>query len=178
MMQRVFRKILWITVCIAGVWPAVDAWAGASGDASTAWVEHLVLGDVDGNGVVDMEDARLVIRFVLGQVDSLPNPGDADATQDGEITLEDALAIAQSVTGISRVVVAGPVHGLPGKAQVRIAGTHRGLREIFPLQGLRGDRTHHLVEHRLRLRRPAPDLRTNRAFAVLPLGYERPHPCF
>ena len=72
-------------------------------------------GDVDGNGVVDLEDARLVTQYVVGETDTLPYPENADATQDGEITVEDALAIAQRVVGRSRVVTATAEYGLPGK---------------------------------------------------------------
>lgn len=75
-------------------------------------------GDVDGNGIVEMEDARLVARYVVGQIDTLPYPENADATEDGEITIEDALAIAQRVTGLSRVVITTAKYGLPGKTYV------------------------------------------------------------
>lgn len=76
------------------------------------------LGDVDGNGEVDLEDARLLARFVVGQVNNLPKKYNADVTQDREITVEDALTISQRVSGETMIVVAGPVYGLPGKATV------------------------------------------------------------
>ncbi len=65
-------------------------------------------GDADGNGVVDQDDARTVTRYLVGQLPALPNPADADATQDGEITLHDAFAIAKHVAGESLQVVAYP----------------------------------------------------------------------
>jgi len=76
---------------------------------------ELKLGDVDGNGIVDSEDAKLVAKYVVGQIDVLPNQANADATQDGNITIEDALAIAQEATGRSQIVVAMPEYGLSKK---------------------------------------------------------------
>jgi len=73
-------------------------------------------GDVDGNGAVDLVDARLVTRYVANEIATLPHPENADATQDGRITVEDALAIAQYVNGRSRTVVVKPENGLPGQA--------------------------------------------------------------
>lgn len=72
-------------------------------------------GDVDGNGVVDIEDSRLVNKYIVGQIDSLPHPENADATEDGEITIEDVLAIAQRVNGRSHVTVVGLEYGLARK---------------------------------------------------------------
>lgn len=126
--KRNILLVLWMLF----IMPMLDARAAL--ELWTSALEALPRGDVDGNGVVDMEDARLVARFVLGQVDSLPNPDAADATQDGEITMEDALAIAQSVTGISRVVVVGPVHGLPGKAQVGSRVLIEVFEKFFPYE--------------------------------------------
>jgi len=56
-------------------------------------------GDADGNGSVDIEDARIIARFVANQIPTLPNPDDADATQDGKVDMEDAFIIAKWVTG-------------------------------------------------------------------------------
>lgn len=75
-------------------------------------------GDVDGNGIVDLEDARLVTQYVNGQIQTLPYLENADATNDGKINMEDALAIAQKVVGRSQVVVARTEFGLPGKIYI------------------------------------------------------------
>lgn len=42
-------------------------------------------GDVDGSGVVDMEDARTVARFVVSETPTLPNPAAADVTTCGAV---------------------------------------------------------------------------------------------
>ncbi|MCP5560426.1 MAG: hypothetical protein H7A55_22025 [Verrucomicrobiaceae bacterium] len=65
---------------------------------------HAIPGDVDGNGVVNADDARTISRFLTNQIASLPNPGAADATQDGQVNMEDAFAIAKHVAGQSRVL--------------------------------------------------------------------------
>lgn len=89
-------------------------------------------GDVDGNGVVDMEDARLVARYVVGQNDALPHSENADATEDGEISIEDALAIAQRVTGRSRIVVTTAEYGLPGQTYVGSLMRIEVFERFFP----------------------------------------------
>src|ERR1017187_4794437 len=71
-------------------------------------------GDADGNGVVNLDDARTIARYLTKQIPSIPNPADADATQDGVIDMEDAFAIAQWVTGQSRFIVVPPDYGNPG----------------------------------------------------------------
>ncbi len=70
-------------------------------------------GDADGNGTVDIEDARIIARFVANQIPGLPNPTDADATQDGNVDMEDAFIIAKRVTGNTRIVVVAPRYGPP-----------------------------------------------------------------
>lgn len=88
---------------------------GSVAQAQNGVDSALPSGDVDGNGVVDIEDSRLVNQYMVGQIDSLPHPENADATEDGEITIEDVLAIAQRVNGRSHVTVVGLEYGLPGK---------------------------------------------------------------
>ncbi|MBA4368069.1 MAG: hypothetical protein C0403_10590 [Desulfobacterium sp.] len=75
-------------------------------------------GDADGNNSVDMEDARLIARFVANQILSLPHPVDADATQDGKVDMEDAFIIAKWITGETRIVVVAPRHGRSDKLQI------------------------------------------------------------
>lgn len=83
-------------------------------------------GDVDGNGVVDAADVDLISQYVtaqkvigsetvIGGTTMLPLPGNADVTQDGEITIEDALAISQWIGGQSTTLITRPEYGLPGK---------------------------------------------------------------
>jgi YD repeat-containing protein len=63
-------------------------------------------GDVDGDGSVTMQDARLLALFLDGSISSLPNPENADFDQNGVIDLQDAFAIAQSVSGLPRIPLA------------------------------------------------------------------------
>lgn len=70
-----------------------------------------MMGDADGNGVVDMEDARTIARYVVHQIPAIPNPTGADANQDGKVDMEDAFIIAKKVTGQTRIVVVAPLNG-------------------------------------------------------------------
>ncbi len=70
-----------------------------------------VLGDVDNNGIVAMDDARFLARYLVNEEITLPSVENADATQDGEITLDDAFTIAKQVSGQSRIVVASTQYG-------------------------------------------------------------------
>jgi len=37
-------------------------------------VPRIILGDVDGNRILDLRDLILLAKFVRGEIDSLPNP--------------------------------------------------------------------------------------------------------
>lgn len=75
-------------------------------------------GDADGSGVVDMDDARAIARYVLGGLGALPNAPDADATQGGTVDMQDAFAIATRLTGQSRILEVAPRHGHADALQV------------------------------------------------------------
>ena len=53
------------------------------------------LGDVNGDGIVDLGDSILVAQFLAGVVDSLPCPDAADANGDGHVGMSDAGAITE-----------------------------------------------------------------------------------
>lgn len=72
---------------------------------------YAIPGDTDGDGVVDMEDARTIARHIVNQIPAIPNPTDADANQDGKIDMEDAFIIAKKVSGQTRIVVVAPLNG-------------------------------------------------------------------
>ncbi len=73
---------------------------------------HAIPGDADGNGVVNIEDARCIARFLVNQIPAIPRPVDADVTQDGKVDIEDAFVIAKRVNGQSLIVlVAAPIYG-------------------------------------------------------------------
>ncbi|MFH1702232.1 MAG: RHS repeat-associated core domain-containing protein [Nitrospirota bacterium] len=76
-----------------------------------ALTAYAIPGDADGNGQVDLDDAKAIARFVVNQIPSIPNPTDADANQDGKIDMEDAFIIAKKVTGQTRIVVVAPLNG-------------------------------------------------------------------
>src|SRR5688572_11503556 len=75
-------------------------------------------GDADANGTVDLDDARMIARYLTKQVVSVPSAASADATQDGEIDMEDAFAIAQRTTGRSAFMIIAPVFGNPAELNV------------------------------------------------------------
>lgn len=89
-------------------------------------------GDVDGNGIVDSEDVELVTQYVVGQISSFPHPENADATEDGKLNIEDALAIQQWISGKSQVVVVSPEHGLPGELYVGSTIRIEAFERFFP----------------------------------------------
>lgn len=60
----------------------------------------VLMGDVDGNGVVNSQDALLTLRFALGIIDSLPVEQNADVTGNGVINSQDALLILRMAIGI------------------------------------------------------------------------------
>ena len=90
-------------------------------------------GDADGNGAVDIDDARIIARFVVNQIPSLPNPADADATQDGKVGMEDAFIIAKWVTGETRIVVVAPRYGPPEPLRLGEAIRIEVFEKFFPL---------------------------------------------
>lgn len=73
-------------------------------------------GDVDGNGEVDLEDARLILRHAVGGLD-LPDPewpaftvAVADVSGNGEVTGHDAALVFQYSLGqLARFPVDGPL---------------------------------------------------------------------
>jgi hypothetical protein len=59
------------------------------------------LGDVNGNGSVDIVDALLVAQYYVGLDPANFNAANADVTRDGNIDIIDALRIAQCYVGIA-----------------------------------------------------------------------------
>ena len=62
-------------------------------------VENYVKGDVDGDGVVDLADAVLVINYYVGKAVNLPVAQAADVDGDGTIDLADAVKIINFYVG-------------------------------------------------------------------------------
>ncbi|MHC4656784.1 MAG: dockerin type I domain-containing protein [Planctomycetota bacterium] len=75
-------------------------------------------GDADGNDVVNIEDARCIARFLTNQIPAIPEPNNADATQDGKIDMTDAFAIAKHLTDDTRIVKIAPLFGSTDKLTI------------------------------------------------------------
>jgi RHS repeat-associated protein len=98
-----------------------------------AFSAYALPGDADGNGSVDIEDARIIARFIANQIQTLPNPDDADATQDGKVDMEDAFIIAKWVTGETRIVVVAPRYGPPEPLRLGEVIRVEVFEKFFPL---------------------------------------------
>ena len=59
--------------------------------------------DVDGNGVVELQDARLVMRFIMGWRDVVEQPVTLDATGDGRVNTDDVVEIRPVISGGAEV---------------------------------------------------------------------------
>ena len=89
------------------VWKYEKDYSYAAG-SDCVWIDEVIWsgdtaglpGDVDGNGVVDSQDALLTLRFALGIIDSLPVERNADVSGDGVIDSQDALIILRMALGI------------------------------------------------------------------------------
>lgn len=57
-------------------------------------------GDANGDGQVNVQDARLVADYLVGNVLSLPQPADADVNGDGRISTADSVLIIQFSKGL------------------------------------------------------------------------------
>ena len=62
--------------------------------------EPALSGDANSDGVVDMTDALLVLRYAICIVDSLPGIDNCDVNSDGSIDMTDALLILRTVLEI------------------------------------------------------------------------------
>lgn len=60
----------------------------------------VTMGDVNGDGTVDVSDALLVLRFAMGIIDELPVPAAADVDASGGADLGDALLILRAAMGL------------------------------------------------------------------------------
>jgi len=83
--------------------------------ASQAVCDAMVLGDVNGDGVVTDADAQMILDWLAGKVPALTCPANADANQDGVITEADAQVIKERVRGRSRILTVNLEGGLPGE---------------------------------------------------------------
>jgi endoglucanase len=63
-------------------------------------VDGVLMGDVNGNGEVDIVDALLIAQYYVGLDPAGFNPDAADTNQDGSIDIIDALRVAQYYVGL------------------------------------------------------------------------------
>ncbi len=94
---------------------------------------HALSGDADGNGILDLDDSRTIARYLVDQIPEIPNAAEADATQDGLIDMADAFAVAQKVSGQSRIVVVAPHYGHSGELLVGDIVRIEVFERFFPL---------------------------------------------
>lgn len=75
-------------------------------------------GDVDGNGVVDLEDAIIVLKIASGTEDlsNYPLVENADIDGNGEITIFDARTILRCSAGLVSLQPTGAFYGFEGNA--------------------------------------------------------------
>lgn len=89
-------------------WKYNKDYSVASG-SDCVWIDEVVwsgdaaglIGDVDGNGVVDSQDALLALRYALNVIDSLPCEQNGDMNGDGVIDSIDALMILRIALDIA-----------------------------------------------------------------------------
>ena len=76
------------------VWLDEVAYSGDSGP-------ELLPGDADGNGVVDVTDALMVLRYAMGIIGTLPRMDNADMDGSGTVNVTDAVMILRLAMGVS-----------------------------------------------------------------------------
>ena len=80
-------------------WYGVDD-AAYVDDVAYSGYQPSVLGDVDGDGSVNSNDALMVLRYALGLIPTLPDMAAADVNGDGQIDANDALLIVRMALGL------------------------------------------------------------------------------
>lgn len=88
-------------------WKYRKDYSAASG-TDCAWIDEIIwsgdepglIGDVNGDGTVDSNDALLLLRYTMGLIGELPCPDNADYDGDGSVTSNDALAILRGSLSI------------------------------------------------------------------------------
>ena len=60
----------------------------------------VLMGDADGNGTVNANDALMILRYALGIISSLPHPENCDVDGNGSINANDALMVLRYSLGI------------------------------------------------------------------------------
>lgn len=79
-----------------------------TGSVITIYAQSGMTGDVDGNGVVDINDALKVARYCAGLPNTKFDVISADVKMDGTVNIQDALIIAQYSAGLIPCVTCIP----------------------------------------------------------------------
>lgn len=97
------KKIIAITLALASIMVlSIPAFATTT---KTTPTKTVIIGDVNGNGKIDLVDALLVVRHAMN-ISSLTEDQmtRADVNKDGNINLTDALLIIRTAMGITASV--------------------------------------------------------------------------
>ena len=84
--------------------------------AAAKYEEEIVYGDVDGNGVVNTEDARLALQIASGVVvvEDEVQLKRSDINSDGAVTIFDARQILRGIAGLAYLQPTGAISGFDG----------------------------------------------------------------
>lgn len=118
-LRGTFRRIVAVTLAFTTV-SASNAWAGLEGALSwkaASGSGAYAIGDVNGDGAVDLKDTTVVLRAALN-IESLTEEAwkAADLNQDGRVTLEDAVTSLKAALGIQSLPSPGPSFQVATKA--------------------------------------------------------------
>ncbi len=117
-MKKILSALMIIIFVFAAVWPCMPPGGSDYGDKNIASAgTPLIHGDVDGDGQVTVQDAIMVLRYIVGMVylnqDQMLR---ADVDGDGQVNVNDAILILRYIVGIieSFPAAAGdPDHYIP-----------------------------------------------------------------
>ena len=96
--RRNFRRLSVAAACLVGSFLVGISTAGEITPASLIEAGGVPFaGDVDGNGVVDATDARVILEIASGYTEATAVQLKADPNGDGQLTVDDAIRILSTV---------------------------------------------------------------------------------
>lgn len=107
-----FKKIIAATATAAIIFSALSI--GLS--AAAVYTDTVMYGDIDGNGIVDTEDARLALKAASGLYSLTDDETliKADIDRDGSVTVYDARQILKATAGLTSLQPTGSFSGFDG----------------------------------------------------------------